>query len=68
MKVSRDPNKNWANDAIQFPRLLAEISYVGLNAHQLSLLRESMDLETEDIDALFDRAETRWQEIKAQLL
>jgi len=27
--VSKDPNKNWANDDIQFPRLIAEMEAAG---------------------------------------
>lgn len=29
IKVSKDPNKNWKNDAFQFPRLIAEAKQAG---------------------------------------
>jgi hypothetical protein len=50
----------WLNDSIQFPRLLAEINSVGLTRRQMSDLCASMDLEPQDIDELFDRAENAW--------
>lgn len=54
---------NWHNNAIQFPRLLAEI-----NATQdlhLPVLAESMDLAISDINELFDRAGAVWERAKA---
>lgn len=53
----------WANDRIQFARLICE-----LNATQspwdYSSLRESMDLPNERIDELFERAHKAWEESK----
>ena len=53
----------WKDNSIQFPRLLAEI-----NATQDSLdmeaLCESMDLEQEQIDELFERATVDFEKIK----
>lgn len=53
---------NWDDDAIQFPRLIAEI-----NATQdikLGVLMESMDLSSDEVNELFDRADTMWEKIK----
>jgi hypothetical protein len=55
-------NAKWENNAIQFPRLLAEI-----NATQnldMVALAESMDLPVADVAALFDRADEQWENIK----
>ena len=61
--VSRDPNKNWKNDDIQFPRLLSELAGL-VSLSQLESLSESMDLEVHQIEELFDRAEAVWEDIK----
>lgn len=55
---------NWANDAIQFPRLLAELRSFGLTTPQYTFLRESMDLSMARVDEVLERAETEWQKIK----
>jgi hypothetical protein len=57
-------NPKWEDDNIQFPRLLAEIRAVGLTQFQYDLLHESMDLARDDIDAILERAESKWQAIK----
>lgn len=53
----------WDMDDVQFPRLLAEI-----NATQDKVdfyaLSESMGLELAAIDELFDRADSKWEQIK----
>lgn len=54
----------WADNRIQFPRLLAEIRAVGLTPAQYHELNQSMDLAPEEIDELLERAESEWQEIK----
>lgn len=60
------PEMRWADDAIQFPRLLAEIAAVGLSPEQDAELSELMDdLDENLIGALFDRAVYRWEAIKA---
>lgn len=46
----------WKLDHIQFPRLLAEIAATQDNL-DMRLLCESMDLEEEDVDEIFDRAQ-----------
>lgn len=54
----------WKNDKIQFARLLAEIDAIGLSATAWWTLCDSMDLEPEDIQAIFDRAEEYWDFVK----
>ncbi len=56
---------NWENDAIQFPRLLAEI--VATQEIDFAVLSESTGLELARIDELFDRAQRAWEKIKAGL-
>jgi hypothetical protein len=56
----------WPVDAIQFPRLLAELyATVELNDEQWAALCGSMDLERSDVEELLERADRRWQAIKA---
>lgn len=62
--VSSDPDENWRNDAIQFPRLLAEVRAVGLTDEQYAGLAESMDLDRDEIDEVLERAEEEWEAIK----
>lgn len=58
---------HWTNDSIQFPRLLAEIDSMGLDVHQIESLCEKMDITYSELQKLFRRAETRWEEIKRNL-
>lgn len=57
----------WENNRVQFIRLISEINAIGLSPEQYQELSESMDLEIEFIDELFDRAEIEWQEHKKYL-
>lgn len=50
----------WANNAIQFARLLAEIQAT-FSEIDYDALCESMDLTRDDIDELFDRAMIAWE-------
>jgi hypothetical protein len=52
----------WDNDAIQFPRLLREIQ--ATQELDLAALEASMDVDREDLDALFDRANVAWETAK----
>ncbi len=54
---------NWNNNAIQYPRLLAEISATQDSFDHASLC-ESMDLTKAEVNELFERAEVDWQYIK----
>lgn len=64
-RISHNSNKNWANNAIQFPRLLAEIlATVHIEEDQRQAICQSMDITSEELDELFDRAEEEWRLIK----
>ena len=54
---SKCPKKYWLQNAVQFPRLLAEINAVGLNDSQVMALGQAMDLDSEQISELLERAE-----------
>lgn len=56
-------DQNWLNNAIQFPRLLAEIA--ATQSLDLQALAESMDVTIEELNDLFDRANNAWEDIKA---
>lgn len=61
----RNQNQIWHNNATQFSRLLCE-----LNATQsldLAALCESMDLNINDINELFDRATETWESAKGTI-
>lgn len=53
----------WNNNAVQFPRLLAEI--MATQNLDLPALVESMDLTLDEVNELFDRADTVWESAKA---
>lgn len=55
---------SWASNRIQFARLIAEIKAAGLTSHQMCDLKASMDLTSDDIHELFDRAEEEFESIK----
>lgn len=58
---------NWENDLIQFSRLIAEISAtVDISEDDWNALCESMDLTDDELNALFDRAGEKWNQIKAR--
>lgn len=59
------PKKNkWNDDPIQFARLLAELRACGLTKGQYRFLKDSMDLETENINEILERAEVAFGKIK----
>lgn len=62
-----NPDAAWRDDAIQFPRLLAEIEAIGLTRHMKKALCDAMDLEWSDIAELLDRAQAQWDGRKADL-
>jgi hypothetical protein len=53
----------WDNNQVQFARLLAEI-VATQDKLDIKALCESMDLEPEQINELFDRADTAWEAAK----
>lgn len=62
LEVTEGP---WFSNAIQFPRLIEEIA--ATQAINFDALAESMDLEKEDVYALFERARVEWEHIKEGL-
>jgi hypothetical protein len=62
------PKDIWKNSSIQFPRLLAEIMAVGLTEAQWDGLLESMDLESDRLSELFERAQKLFEVQKAAIL
>lgn len=60
-----DKNTNtWEDDSIQFPRLLAEIIATQENL-DIEALAKEMDLTSIQVDELFERAQMKWDAIKA---
>lgn len=60
-----DKNTNiWEDDSIQFPRLLAEIIATQENL-DIEALAKEMDLTPIQVDELFERAQMKWDAIKA---
>jgi len=58
-------DKKWADNTLQFARLIAELEAVG--AITLSVMQDlctSMDLETNQVNELIDRAQKYWEEQK----
>jgi len=53
----------WANDLVQFARLLCEIRATQ-DELDVDGLCESMDLDPDDIGELFDRANDVWEHAK----
>jgi len=67
-KISANQQVNWRNNDIQFPRLIHEIEVAGgFTSDVIESLCESMDLTTEDLMELLERACQISDEIKAQM-
>jgi hypothetical protein len=59
----------WQRNDIQFPRLLAEIMAArAIDENAWTAICQSMDLQTEELRELFDRAQTEWEQIKSNSL
>lgn len=58
----------WANDSVQFVRLLAEINACGLHEDQVAAIADSMEVDEGDIHLLLDRAERQWTKIKDEII
>jgi len=57
----------WADNDVQFPRLLAELrTAIAPDTDIIAEVAASMDLTTAEVHTLFVRAEKRWEEIKAE--
>ena len=68
-KVSKNPNRNWESNEIQFARFIAEAEAVGA-FEDIAVFREmsdSMDLTFEEVSEIVDRAQKVWDDIKEQL-
>jgi hypothetical protein len=60
------PEERWKDNSIQFPRLLAEImATCELTETMWASLCESMDITSDELSELFDRAQDEWERIKA---
>jgi len=58
-------NAKWANNELQFARLIAEIEAAGGFTEQLVQdLCASMDLKKDQVTELIDRAQSHWDEAK----
>lgn len=63
----------WLRNEYQFPRLLSEIVACGAfegeaGGHAWRELKESMDLEDDDLNELFDRAQHAWEQVKKEVI
>ena len=62
------PDERWENNAIQFPRLIAELLATDAITPEIcEQLSESMGLELAFIDDLFERAQAEWDRIVGAL-
>ncbi len=70
IKISKNPNTNWENNSIQFPRLIAEMEAIGIFANISNTfiheLCSEMDITKEDLFQLVNRAQNVWDNIKEQ--
>lgn len=59
-------NTLWKDDRVQFARLITEINATwDLTEFQWDSLLDAMDLKTEEMDELFERAHSAWEKAKA---
>jgi len=54
----------WDSDPVQFARFLAELRAIALTESQYAELESATDCTREDIDEIFERAESAWQRFK----
>lgn len=57
-------DRNWEDNDIQFPRLLAEIYAAGLSAKQEQDICKSMDINKAELYDLLERADNKFEQIK----
>jgi hypothetical protein len=58
------PDENWNNNAIQFPRLLAELQAAGVfTTSVVNDVADSMDLDPSQVFEIVDRAQYAWDDI-----
>jgi len=66
-KISKNANKNFDNDDIQFARLIAELESVGAFTSEVMWeLHDTMELEHAQIAELIERAQAKWDGIKSR--
>lgn len=58
-------DEHWSNNAIQYPRLIAELQLQGIPKRVIEDTAAEMDITTDEIHDLFDRAQDEWDRIKA---
>jgi hypothetical protein len=62
------PDENWNNDAIQFPRFIAEAEAAGAFTNEvIKEMRDSMDLNLQQLLEILERAQRTWDNIKAKI-
>lgn len=65
IKVSKNSNKNWNNNAIQFCRLISELQIAGAFTESvLDSLTQEMDLNKTEVFDIVERATNEWDRIK----
>lgn len=63
--LAKDPDENWRNNEIQFPRLIAELEASGaFTKRVLTELRNNTDLQQDQLDEIIERAVNVWDNIK----
>ena len=63
--ISKNPEVNWENNYIQFPRLISELDIAGAFTPQVTTdLCDSMSLNKEEICELIGRATETFDKIK----
>ena len=67
LEDKRDKYSLWEDDRIQFARLISEIVACEESLDTITLC-ESMDLEEEELQSLFDRAEEVFEQSKRAIL
>lgn len=65
IEVTKNANKNWKNDHLQFARLLAEAVATGAITITDELM-ETMDLNQNQINEILDRAQNAWDKVKSK--
>jgi len=61
----KNENPLWEDNYVQFTRLLAEIMATGCLTEEVwDTLLDEMDLESDDLSELFERAQEEWERMK----
>lgn len=61
------PNENFANNMIQFPRLINELQAAGaFTPEVIKFLEDSMDLGEAKIFEIVERADKVWEDVKSR--